>query len=385
MCCVSIGHVFQRVYICGACHSDGSGAEDRTSTPSVHIREPFVGLSKRFKRRASGPTDSWYIQKTTVMTTFSKTGFKTLNYNSFRPHYPVSFYKILAEYVTKGQPSHLPISTAIDLGCGTGVATYPLLNLSQHAIGLDLSPSMIETANSLIDQRLAELEISDNSRIAFKVGSTEDFVNQGANDIPHESVDLITAAQCIHWFQDYDSFFESAAKLLKKGGTLAYWYYVDPIITNVYGPGISSLPEKLRRAVDLYSKYVYDDERYIGPHWEQPGRNILKYNLKEVNERIPKQLYEDVTIQRYNPDPSEPDVLPGDKDLCLIQKKVPISRFEQYLSTYSGFHNYKEATGNEENIIEKFFMELQNELGWDRETTEVDLVFNTGYTFLTKK
>lgn len=319
------------------------------------------------------------------MTTFSKTGFKTLNYNTFRPHYPVSFYKILANYVTKDTPNKLPVSTAIDLGCGTGVATYPLLNFSEHVIGLDLSASMIETANSLIEQRLAELEVSDKSRISFKVGSTEDFVSHGGNDIPPESVDLITAAQCIHWFQDYNSFFESAAKLLKPGGTLAYWYYADPIILNAYGPNASSLPEKLRRAVEIYSKYVYDDERYIGPHWEQPGRDILKYNLTEVNKHIPETLYENVTIQRYNPDPSHPGVLPGDNDLHLVQQRVPISRFEQYLSTYSGYHNYKVATGDNGDLIERFFMELQSELGWDRKTTEIDLVFNTGYTFLTKK
>ena len=105
------------------------------------------------------------------MTTFSKTNFKSLNYNSFRPHYPPSFYKILADYVTKVElplPINLPIDKTIYLGCGTGVATYPLLNISTNVIGVDLSLKMIETANSLIEKNLQTLGIK-NSTLTLRI------------------------------------------------------------------------------------------------------------------------------------------------------------------------------------------------------------------------
>ena len=136
------------------------------------------------------------------MSTFSKTNFKSLNYNSFRPHYPPSFYQILSKYIQEP----IPVSNTIDLGCGTGVASYPLLNISHNVIGLDLSPNMVDTANSLISKNLEQLGINDTSRIKFIRGAVEDFVKQ-SNDIG--KYDLITAAQCIHWFQDYKLFFKN--------------------------------------------------------------------------------------------------------------------------------------------------------------------------------
>ena len=226
------------------------------------------------------------------MTTFSKTNFKSLNYNSFRPHYPPSFYKILADYVTKVElplPINLPIDKTIDLGCGTGVATYPLLNISTNVIGVDLSLKMIETANSLIEKNLQTLGINNPTltlRIKFITGSVEEFVKQQQQNKDHSvastlepnSIDLITAAQCIHWFQDYDSFFQNCHQLLKNDtGVLAYFFYNDPKIVEFLGPAREDIPKEeiLKLSYQVYNKYVYDDDNYIGQYWEQPGRNIL--------------------------------------------------------------------------------------------------------------
>lgn len=304
------------------------------------------------------------------MTTFSKSGFRSVNYNSFRPHYPPSFYSILDGYV---KPNH--IGKTIDLGCGTGVATYPLLNLSEQVVGLDLSPKMIETANELKPKRLNEMGISDASRIKFGVSAVEDF------NAPPELYDLITAAQCIHWFKDYDTFFDGAAKLLKPGGTLAYWYYCDPVFADFSGPSDTtrSKLEITKAALELYHKFVYEDPKWLGPHWEQPGRSILKNYLVEVDKHIPSS-FKDVKINKYNP--GERPLT--DDDLLLSQKAVPFGQFTNYLSTYSSFHNYAEATGDKDGFLESFVRTFEKELGWDREKTLVDIEWFTGYTFARK-
>ncbi|KAI5960580.1 uncharacterized protein KGF55_004473 [Candida pseudojiufengensis] len=329
------------------------------------------------------------------MSTFSKSNFKTLNYNSFRPHYPPSFYKILINYIQKGSnQTSLPINKAIDLGCGTGVATYPLLNFVKNVIGLDLSPSMIETANSLKNRRLEELGIvNDNSgdngnlkRIQFKVGSVEEFVNNQQSGIESNSIDLITAAQCIHWFQDYPLFFENSSKLLKKGGTLAYFYYIDPMIVDFQGPFKSSLnkEELIKQIYELYLKYAYNDPNLIGPYWEQPGRSILKNYCEKVNSYIPKNLYENIEINTFTTNIETK--LPNDlKDLDMKKLKISIMDYIGYFETYSGFHNYKEKTGNENLLKKEFLKELLELTGWNLEFTTIDLVWNTGYTFLRKK
>ncbi|KAG2736927.1 hypothetical protein G9P44_001017 [Scheffersomyces stipitis] len=318
------------------------------------------------------------------MSTFSKANFKTLNYNSFRPHYPPSFYKLLFNYVTKGDLTKLPIDKAIDLGCGTGVATYPLLNSSEHVIGLDLSPKMIQTADSLISERMEQLGISDQSRITFKTGAVEDFVYQEPREIPNESVNLITAAQCIHWFRDYNAFFKNSAQLLKKGGTLAYWFYVDPVIVDFRGPYKGDKAHVLSRTWQLYNKYIYEDANFVGPHWEQPGRTIIKNFTVEVNKHIPSELYDNVVINTFLPNSTD-NKTPSEKDLNLSKLDITLEDYLNYLRTYSGYHNFQDATGDKVNVFELLLKDFETELGFDRNTTKVDLVWRTGYTFITKK
>lgn len=326
------------------------------------------------------------------MATFSKTGFKTLNYNSFRPHYPASFYQILQNYVVNGDKSRVfPIDKAIDLGCGSGVASYPLLNFSKEVIGLDLSPLMIETANSLKAARLEEMGIENQESIQFVASSVEDFVTKKEDnsltktdlDIELESVDLITAAQCIHWFDDHELFFRKAYKLLKPGGVLAYWYYIDPVITdfsNGQTIDADSKAEILRKLDDLYHKYVYQDPKLMGPHWEQPGRDILKHELESVNAKIPRDLYVDIQQAKFRP---STDPVPKEQDLNIVKSNTDLKAFENYIGTYSGYHNYKQATGDPHNLIESLMREMESLIG-DRSTTRIDLTFNTGYVFMRK-
>lgn len=317
------------------------------------------------------------------MTTFSKFNYNALNYNSFRPHYPASFYKILNDYVHKGVPSQQLVKNSVDLGCATGITTYPLLSLSENVIGLDLSQKMIDGANSLLAQRCAELGVEDHTRIKFEQGSASEFL-ESHKDLAN-GIDLITAAQCIHWFGDYNLFFNSAANLLKSGGTLAYWYYSDPIVVGYSGCESDPLKtQKLKRAKDIYLKYVYEDLNFLGPYWEQPGRGILKNNLRTVNDSIPKNLFEHITIKNYEP-AYESYTPPDELDLNLEKKSIPLDDFINYLRTYSSYHKFKNETGDSVNMIELFLSDLEKYLGWDRTTTKIDLVWNTGYTFLTKK
>lgn len=317
------------------------------------------------------------------MATFSKNSFKALNYNSFRPHYPSSFYQTLSKYATGGDESKLPLNKGLDLGCGTGVATYLLLNFVDKVVGVDLSPKMIETAQSLIPTRCQEMAVEDKSRIEFMTGSAEEFVNLEPQKMAQGSVDLIVAAQCIHWFQDYDTFFRSCNSLLKKGGTLAYWYYVDPIMVDFNGPAKGEKKEVLEKAFQIYNKYNYDDPKYIGPHWEQPGRSIIRDLCVKVNEGVPKDVFTDINVNTFIPD-FDGKHTPSEDDLDLTKTNISLDDFVLYLRTYSGYHTFKDVTGDKDNVMELFISECESELGWDRNTTKIDIIWRTGYVFMKK-
>lgn len=309
------------------------------------------------------------------MATFSSATFKSLNYNSFRPHYPESFYLTLSKYMGTAK-----VKTAIDLGCGTGVATYPLLNISEKVIGVDLSPQMVSTANLLIKKRSEELGVSSD-RITFKTGAVESFLYEKQDEIRKNSIDLITAAQCIHWFQDYDKFFESSAQLLKSGGTLAYFFYVDPVITNFDGNS-ENKGEILAKAAKIYNKYVYEDPNWIGSHWEQPGRGILANLCVEVNKHIPSDLYNDVKINTYLPSDGKPITA---EDLDLKKTGITLFDFMDYMGTYSALHAFDSKTNKRAEFLEAFLSELERECGFDRNETKIDIIWNTGYTFMKRK
>lgn len=307
------------------------------------------------------------------MSTFSKAGFKSLNYNSFRPQYPPSFYQLLLNYTGKTK-----LTNVIDLGCGTGVASFPLLNFSEKVTGLDLSPLMIDGAKKLKHNRLQEMGITDETRINFEVAAVEDFV------APPESFDLIAAAECIHWFKDYDKFFADAAKKLQPGATLAYWYYVDPLIVDFKGPYLDTFSKKeiLSMAMEAYNDMVYKDGSLLGPHWEQPGRSILQGFLEDVDKHIPTDLYTDIKIRKYMPDENKPYT---DEDLQLLRKDISLTDYTKYISTYSSFHNYQEATGKGQELLDSFLDTCEQKLGWDRNETTLTLEWYAGYTFMRKK
>lgn len=301
------------------------------------------------------------------MATFSKTGFKTINYNSFRPRYPPSFYEILSKYSGK------QIGNSLDVGCGTGIATYDLLNISDNVEGVDLSPSMIKTCNDLIKERCETLGIKDTNRITFNVGDLDNL-----DTLSEGKYDLIVGAQCLHWSKNFDQLFNKIYKLLKPNGVFAYWYYVDPIVTHAE---TNNDLQTLETAKKIYFKYMYDDANLIGPHWEQPGRSIIKNYYKDIDNKIPS-IFRDVKINNYEVDlknfryPSETE------DLALVKKNIKIEQLLNYVSTYSGLHNYLE-TNPGSNVVKDFGEELKNETGWN-DDTPIDLVWNTGYTLMRK-
>jgi len=71
-------------------------------------------------------------------------------------------------------------------------------------------------ATDASDQQIASAE--PHSKIEFRVAPAE------SSGIDAESVDLITVAQALHWF-DIERFFDEACRVLKPGGVLAVWSY----------------------------------------------------------------------------------------------------------------------------------------------------------------
>jgi len=122
---------------------------------------------------------------------------------------------------------------ALDCGTGNGQAALGLANHFERVIAIDQSGDQIRRA-------------TPNPRIEYRVAPAE------SSGLPDASVDLVTAAQSLHWF-DPAAFFGEARRVLAPGGAIAVWGYGDPILDR----------EPLNRTLHTFNRGML--ERYWHP------------------------------------------------------------------------------------------------------------------------
>ena len=136
-------------------------------------------------------------------------------YAKFRPVYPTELYEFLFSQIQGKQ-------VAWDCGCGNGQVAGRLADHFERVEATDISQKQLEQAvrKPNINYQLAPAE------------------NVPMSD---KSVDLVTVAQAIHWF-DFDKFYKEVYRVSKPGSLIAIWCYslltvnkkVDAIILNFY-------------------------------------------------------------------------------------------------------------------------------------------------------
>jgi SAM-dependent methyltransferase len=112
------------------------------------------------------------------------------------------------------------------------------------------------TATDLSARQLAEA--GAHARVTYRVAAAE------ASGIPSGSMDLVTAAQALHWF-DVASFFEEATRTLAPSGVLAVWCY-----------GLQRVGEE--RMDHLLGSFYHER---VGPYWF-PERRLVETGYRTL-------------------------------------------------------------------------------------------------------
>lgn len=152
-------------------------------------------------------------------------------YAVYRPSYPDALFAFLATLTN----DH---SLALDCGTGNGQAAIGLAAHFDRVVATDPSAAQIRNA-------------TPNSKIEYRVATAD------SSGMPDRSVNLVTAAQALHWF-DTPRFFAEAKRILVADGAIAVWGYGDPILDTA----------TLDKILHAFNRGMLE------PYWN-PERNIL--------------------------------------------------------------------------------------------------------------
>lgn len=195
------------------------------------------------------------------------------DYSVYRPEYPAELYAWLASLCEEQQ-------LVWDCATGNGQAAVALTNHFSYVIGTDASESQIYRAMIY-------------PRVEYEVALAHQ------SPLKDNSVDLITVAQALHWFE-FDLFFKEVKRVAKPGAVLAVWCYELHQITP---------------AVDAVIKHYYDD--IIGAYWPAERKHI-------------ENAYADIEF------PFESIKAPN----CTMTKQWTFKHLVGYLGTWSATQKY---------------------------------------------
>jgi SAM-dependent methyltransferase len=158
------------------------------------------------------------------------------DYAKFRPRYPDALFRYLGTIAPARR-------LAWDCATGNGQAAIALAEVFERVIATDASEKQIGNAEP-------------NARVEYRVAPAE------KSGIESNTIDLITVAQALHWF-DLERFYAEVRRVLKPQGVIAACAYK-----------LATVSPKIDAVVNHY----YSD--VVGAYW--PAERVLVEKFEEL-------------------------------------------------------------------------------------------------------
>lgn len=195
-------------------------------------------------------------------------------YQDARPTYPKKWYLMLADHT----PLH---SIAWDVGTGNGQAAVGVAEYYDQVIATDVSEAQLKHAlrHPRVKYLQTPLSLSNDELLTMLGGE--------------DSIDLVTVAQAVHWF-DLPSFYSLVTRLLRKpGGVLAVWTYNDIVVSSTFDPIMKRFHDTTLPFWNPKIQYVFDGYKTLPFPFESIG---LGSEGKPMPLDIPKELSFDMFL-----------------------------------------------------------------------------------------
>ncbi|XP_063862669.1 putative methyltransferase DDB_G0268948 isoform X1 [Scylla paramamosain] len=255
-------------------------------------------------------------------------------YARFRPHPPQPLIDNILSFLKSKYTGAL--AAAADVGCGSGQTTWILAPHFNNVTGLDISEAQITEA----------IKKNNANNVSFKVSGAETL------PFPSRSLQVITTGQACHWF-DLPKFYAEADRVLVSGGVLALYGYLFPL--PIFGEVSDQLAEIVN---DTYENklegYIHQGsmEVYLGNYKSE------KYNMVHYEDRIEIR-----------------------NDSYYTDKAVSVTDLTGYISSWSGFQNYRTQNGDEAafDMLQNFQNRIMSVLGVSTAPEDTQLILRYKY------
>jgi SAM-dependent methyltransferase len=138
-----------------------------------------------------------------MVDSISRFSSRVENYAKFRPTYPCFLIEVL-----KANCGLTDVSLVADIGSGTGILSEMLLRNGNRVFGVEPNPEMRSAAENLL---------SNYQQFRSIDGAAE------ATTLDSNSIDIVTAAQAFHWFDQARARVEFARILKPEGWVALIW------------------------------------------------------------------------------------------------------------------------------------------------------------------
>lgn len=220
-------------------------------------------------------------------------------YAQYRPKYPNAMYAYLASVA----PAR---SLVWDCGTGNGQAAVGLAQYFERVYATDASAGQVAHAYP-------------HAKIEYHVETAERVGLESA------SVDLVTVAQAVHWF-DFDKFYDEVKRVLKPKGILAVWTY-----------GLPEISPQIDRALSKFYSETLSGFWLERIHYIEENYRTLPFPFAEI---VPRSFE--------------------------MEARWTLGQLTGFLDSWSATQNYRKQNGK--HPLEEIWNELSGE--WKDETEE---------------
>lgn len=182
------------------------------------------------------------------------------DYALYRPQSPAEVFDFLYAHCAN-------FGAAWDCGTGNGQVACELAGRFKSVYGTDISAEQLANATqkeniTYLQERAEQTSLADGS------------------------IDLVTIAQAIHWF-DFDTFYREVRRVVRPGGLIAAWTYsllrlsptVNRVIDHLYTDITGTYWDKERKLVDDgYATIPFPFEEIVPP----PVQIVKEYTLPQL-------------------------------------------------------------------------------------------------------